>query len=410
MIFFIDEADGIKISYDDLLAKVNNRNEINQYIYTSNIEEIIVNFVASLYYGFDVVLLDSDFSVKELELLGVAEKDLTIKHVIQCHDNVKKFAEVIDKIKSNAKNVRVSIYTSGTTGIPKKFVHSLSVLLRNIKISDKHKDDIWGFAYNITHFAGIQVFLQALMNQNTIINLFNKNLNNADMLLKKYDCNCLSATPTFYRNFIFTHKEENTKVKFVTFGGEKFENDLLMKAKNKFPLAKIRNIYASTEVGSLLSGLNDSFRIPDRLKNLVKISAENHLMIHTSLLGNKNTDKDWYDTNDVVLLNADGSFKILSRDSDFINVGGYKVNPAEVESIILQVDGVLDVAVLSRKNSVLGNILVADIRKDENYLEADLKKDILAILKRELQNFKIPRIFNFVENIERSRTGKKVRK
>lgn len=410
MNFFIDEADGIKISYDDLLGKVNNRNEINQYIYTSNIEEIMVNFVASLYYGFDVVLLDSDFSVKELELLGVTEKELTVKHVIQCHDNVKKFAEVIDKIKTNAKNVRVSIYTSGTTGIPKKFVHSLSVLLRNIKISDKHKDDIWGFAYNITHFAGIQVFLQALMNQNTIINLFNKNLNNADMLLKKYDCNCLSATPTFYRNFIFTHKEENTKVKFVTFGGEKFENDLLMKAKNKFPLAKIRNIYASTEVGSLLSGLNDSFRIPDRLKNLVKISAENHLMIHTSLLENKNTDKDWYDTNDVVLLNADGSFKILSRDSDFINVGGYKVNPAEVERIILQVDGVLDVAVLSRKNSVLGNILVANIRKDENYIEADLKKDILAILKIELQNFKIPRIFNFVENIERSRTGKKVRK
>ena len=410
MNFFIDEADGIKISYDDLLAKVNYRNEINQYIYTSNIEEILVNFVASLYYGFDVVLLDSDFSEKELEFLGVTEKNLTVKHVIQCHDNVKDFAEVIEKIKTNAENVHVSIYTSGTTGTPKKFLHSLSVLLRNIKISDKHKDDIWGFAYNITHFAGIQVFLQALMNQNTIVNLFNKNLSNADMLLKKYDCNCLSATPTFYRNFIFTHKEENTKVKFVTFGGEKFENDLLIKAKNKFPFAKIRNIYASTEVGSLLSGLNDSFKIPDHLKNLVKISAENHLMIHTSLLGNKNADKDWYDTNDVVLLNADGSFKILSRDSDFINVGGYKVNPAEVESVILQVDGVLDVAVLSRENSVLGNILVANIRKDENYIESDLKKNILAVLKRELQNFKIPRMFNFVANIERSRTGKKVRK
>lgn len=410
MNFFIDEADGIKISYDDLLVKVNNRNEINQYIYTSNIEEIMVNFVASLYYGFDVVLLDSDFSVNELRLLGVAEKDLTVKHVIQYHDNVKNFAEVIAKIKTNAENVRVSIYTSGTTGTPKKFVHSLSVLLRNIKIADKHKDDIWGFAYNITHFAGIQVFLQALMNQNTIINLFNKNLNNADMLLKKYDCNCISATPTFYRNFIFTHKDENTKVKFVTFGGEKFENDLLMKAKNKFPFAKIRNIYASTEVGSLLSGINDSFKIPEQLKNLVKISAENHLMIHTSLFGNKNTDEDWYDTNDVVLLNADGSFKILSRDGDFINVGGYKVNPAEVESVILQVDGVLDVAVLSRENSVLGNILVANIRKDENYIEADLKKDILAVLKRELQDFKIPRMFNFVENIERNRTGKKVRK
>ncbi len=410
MIFFLDEAEKIELSYDALLEKINNIREVNQYIYSSSIEKIMVNFVASLYYGFDVVLLDGDFSVKELGLLGVTKKDLTVKQIVRCHDNVKNFDEVIKKIKINADYVQVSIYTSGTTGTPKKFVHSLSVLMRNIKTSEKHKEDIWGFAYNITHFAGIQVFLQALMNKNMIVNLFNKNLNNADMLLKKYKCNSISATPTFYRNFIFTHEEKNTNVKFVTFGGEKFDNDLLIKAKSKFPFAKIRNIYASTEVGSLLSGVNDSFKIPAHLKNLVKISANNHLMIHTSLLKDKSADKDWYDTNDIVLLKNDGSFKILSRESDFINVGGYKVNPTEVESIILQVDGVLDVTVAARANSVLGNILVANIRKDENYTKEALKKDIMAILKRELQNFKIPRIFNFVENIERSRTGKKVRK
>ena len=41
-------------------------------------------------------------------------------------------------------------------------------------------------------------------------------------------------------------------------------------------------------------------------------------------------------------------------------------------------------------NSVLGNILIANIRKDEKYADAELKKKILDTLKGELQYFKIP--------------------
>ena len=229
------------------------------------------------------------------------------------------------------------------------------------------------------------------------------------LLLRKYKCNSISATPTFYRNFIFISNEKNLNLKFVTFGGEKFDNDLLLKAKNKFPNAKIRNIYASTEVGSLLSGINDSFTIPPNLKKVIKISENNHLMIHRSLLQEKNVNDEWYDTNDIVSINKNGTFKILSRESDFINVGGYKVNPLEVESLILKVQGVLDVCITARENSVIGNILVANIRKDKNYSEDELKKSILKILKNELQYFKIPRLFKFVDKIERNRTGKKVR-
>lgn len=410
MDFFIDEANKIKISYNELLARIDTKKEINKYIYSSNIEDVVTDFVASLYYGYDVVLLDGDFTSKELTLLNVTEENLNLKELIKNDKKIKNIDEVIEKIKDNINAVQIAIYTSGTTGAPKKFIHPLSLLMRNIKISEKHSSDIWGFAYNITHFAGVQVFLQALMNKNPIINLFNKNLDNADMLLKKYKCTCISATPTFYRNFIFVHNEVNVNIKYATFGGEKFDNALIVKAKNKFPNAKIRNIYASTEVGSLLSGVNDSFKIPEKLKSLVKISSENHLLIHSSLLEKNKIIDDWYDTNDIVAMNEDGTFKILSRDSDFINVGGYKVNPEEVESCILQINGVLDVAVIGRENSVLGNILIANIRKDEKYADTELKKKILDTLKSELQYFKIPRIINFVDNIERNRSGKKVRK
>lgn len=410
MDFFIDEANKIKISYNELLAGINAKKEIKKYIYSSNIEDVVTDFVASLCYGYDVVLLDGDFTSKELTLLNVTEEDLNLKDPLKNDKKIKNIDEVIEKIKDNINAVQIAIYTSGTTGAPKKFIHPLALLMRNVKISEKHSSDIWGFAYNITHFAGVQVFLQALMNKNPIINLFNKNLDNADMLLKKYKCTCISATPTFYRNFIFVHNEENVNIKFATFGGEKFDNALIVKAKNKFPNAKIRNIYASTEVGSLLSGVNDSFKIPEKLRSLVKISSENHLLIHSSLLEKNKIIDDWYDTNDIVEMNEDGTFKILSRDSDFINVGGYKVNLEEVESCILQINGVLDVAVIGRANSVLGNILVANIRKDEKYADTELKKKILDTLKSELQYFKIPRIINFVDNIERNRSGKKVRK
>jgi hypothetical protein len=45
--------------------------------------------------------------------------------------------------------------------------------LRNIKINENQKNLVWGFAYNPTHMAGLQVFLQAIVNGNSLVNVFN---------------------------------------------------------------------------------------------------------------------------------------------------------------------------------------------------------------------------------------------
>lgn len=409
MLFFIDEVNKLKIDYKYLVEKVGKKYILNKYIYTKNIEDIFINLVSALYYAYDVELIDGDFSSEELSLLKISNESLNLKYKINKQVEIRDVEQLIEQIKLNQDKVKIGIYSSGTTGLPKRFEHSLKSLMRNIKISEKHSKDIWGFAYNITHFAGVQVFLQALMNKNTIVNMFDKNKNFANDLLEKYSCTCISATPTFYRNFIFNNTSINEVIKNVTFGGEKFDNDLLLKAKEKFPKAIIRNIYASTEIGSLLSGNGEAFMVPDNLKNFIRISKNNHLLVHKTLLMKDNISEEWYDTNDIVSLNSEGSFKILNRDSDFINVGGYKVNPLEVEKLILEIEGVLDAVVISRDNSVLGKILVANIKKDAQFLDADLKKNIIKELKNKLQPFKVPRIINFVEKIEYNRSGKKVR-
>lgn len=409
MLFFIDEANKLKIDYKYLVEKVEKKYMLNKYIYTKNLEDIFINLVASLYYAYDIELIDGDFSDVELSLLKISNESLKLTYKINKQVEIKNIEQLIEQIKLNQDKVKIGIYSSGTTGLPKRFEHSLRSLMRNIKISEKHDKDIWGFAYNITHFAGVQVFLQALMNKNTMINIFDKNKNYANDLLEKYNCTCISATPTFYRNFIFNSRNLNEVIKYVTFGGEKLNDDLVLKAKEKFPKAIIRNVYASTEVGSLLSGNGEFFMVPDNLKDFIRISKNNHLLVHKTLLIKDNINEEWYDTNDVVSLNSDGSFRILNRDSDFINVGGYKVNPLEVEKLILEIDGVLDVVVIGRDNSVLGKILVANIKKDVQFSDIDLKNNIIKELKNKLQPFKLPRIINFVEKIKYNRSGKKVR-
>ncbi len=403
-----DSADNL-LSYDDIFSKLSNRKQGKYYIYTSDVCQFIQDVLFGILNGKSLVLLDGDFSHKELANLGLNEADLSKSYIIDEPIQIKDYADFCRAIDNNLDAVKVGIFTSGTTGVPKKFDHTLRSLLRNIKISSKHRDDVWAFAYNCTHFAGMQVLLQAVLNSNTIVNVFGKNAQNANTLIEQYSCNCISATPTYYRNFILTDVTSNPVMKNVTFGGEKFSNALLDKIKQKFPNAKIRNIYASTEVGSLLSGKDESFTIPDSMRELIKISDDRHLLLHKSLVLHVAIDEEWYDTGDIVSLNNDGSFKILSRDSDFINVGGYKVNPLEVEDVIMQVPGVIDAVVYGRDNSVTGKLLVADVVLAADVDFKIIKREILSQVKKELQSYKLPRIIKAVSEIKRSRTGKKVR-
>ena len=323
-IFYIDKSSGSEeISYGRLYKDVSHTISVRHYVRPNDIYLYFKDIVFAMANGKSIALLDRDFTKQELDNLGIGIEELSEECTIDSPVPINNHKDLIEAIERNQDSVRLGIYTSGTTGKPKRFDHTVRSLLRNIKVSGKHGKDIWGFAYNCTHFAGIQVFLQALMNENTLVNIFDENAQCANEYLTGYGCNCISATPTYYRNFILVDDMSNKNMYNVTFGGEKFSNSILEKVKQKFPNAKIRNVYASTEVGSLLSGRDESFFIPDSMKELIRISPENHLLLHRSIVLHKDIEENWYDTNDIVKINADGSFKILSRDSDFINVGEY---------------------------------------------------------------------------------------
>jgi acyl-CoA synthetase (AMP-forming)/AMP-acid ligase II len=117
-------------------------------------------------------------------------------------------------------------------------------------------------------------------------------------------------------------------------------------------------------------------------------------------------ENNWYRTGDLVELFDNGKFKFKNRKSEMINVGGYKVNPTEIEDIIKEVIGVVDVTVFGRTNSVMGEIVVANVIKEEKVDKEILNEKIKEITKLRLQEYKLPRSIKFVDSFELTRTGK----
>ncbi|MBF1591671.1 MAG: long-chain fatty acid--CoA ligase, partial [Prevotella shahii] len=99
-----------------------------------------------------------------------------------------------------------------------------------------------------------------------------------------------------------------------------------------------------------------------------------------------------------------GLFKFKSRKNELINVGGYKVNPSEVEEVLNCVKGIQQSLVYGKPNSLLGNVLCAEVKLEDKSTLTEL--DIRQTLKDKLQDFKIPRRIKFVDNFSLTRTGK----
>ena len=255
--------------------------------------------------------------------------------------------------------------------------------------------------------AGLQVFFQAFENQNTLVNVFNKSREYVYQQIREKGITHISATPTFYR-LLLPFEQAYESVIRVTLGGEKSDQHLYDSIMKIFPNAKINNVYASTEAGSLFAAKGDCFQIPESIKDKFKV-VDDELLIHKSLLGSSESFKftdDYYHSGDLIewVDEAQGLFRFKSRKNELINVGGYKVNPGEVEVAIQDIEGVRQAMVYGKANSILGNVLCADVVLEPGFELTEL--DIKKVLSSQLQDFKVPRRIKFLEEISLTRTGK----
>ena len=400
MTFLFDS--GKVYGYEDLLRVLNESKIYYPYYKTFNLFSYFVNLIRALTASQPLVLLDSDINSSEINGLDESKVNVAENIVPASFQNMDEVVAAVRNSKSE-----ITIFTSGTTGQPKKVVHNIVTLTRAVRIGDRYKGQIWAYAYNPTHMAGLQVFFQALENQNTLVNVFNQSREYIYQQIREKGITHISATPTFYR-LLLPFEQGYKSVIRVTLGGEKSEQHLYDSIMKIFPNAKFNNVYASTEAGSLFAAKGDCFQIPEAIKDKFKV-VDDELLIHKSLLGSSDDFKftdDYYHSGDLIewVDDVQGLFRFKSRKNELINVGGYKVNPGEVEVAILDIEGVRQAMVYGKANSILGNVLCADVVLEPGFTLTGL--DIKKVLSSQLQDFKVPRRIKFVEEISLTRTGK----
>ena len=325
------------------------------------------------------------------------------------HDLAHSLGHLRERILQSTS--RITLYTSGTTGTPKPIHQSVSNLTRAVQIAPKHNEDVWGLAYQPTKIAALQVILQAICNGNTIVNLFDRPIDEARKFVRSWNISHLSATPTYFR-LLAADSSPFPTVRAVTVGGEVCDTALRAKLQVLFPHAKFRNVYASSEMGTLLHSSDDCFEVTNSLREYVRIH-EGRLWIHQSLVAENLHDQcidGFWDSGDEVQVVEENPLrlKITGRRTDWINVGGTKVNPHDVEKILRDMPGVLDARVFGVANSVTGQIVAAELSK-ESGTELDL-----ALIRRELQrtlpSTAVPRLMTVRDTVTSTETLKKERR
>lgn len=322
---------------------------------------------------------------------------------------------------SNVTSTQWILATSGTTGTPKLIAHSLASVTRSVKRDTvRGAEFVWGLLYDPSRFAGLQVVLQALLSASLLVVAETVDVDAQLDVLVRHGVNALSATPSLWRNLLMDGRIKACPLRQITLGGEIADQQILDALRRCFPAAKIVHIYASTEAGTAFSvhdcrpGFPAAWLQGSDSPVPLRIRGDGHLLVRPAELPEgaeivSRLDAEGYlDTEDIVRLEGDRVL-FAGRASGAINVGGNKVVPESVEQHLRCVEGVLDVRVIGKKNSIMGQLVAAQIVSRPGVDREALRGSIVSYCRVHLEKWQTPAFISFVDELEETAAGKRER-
>ena len=216
----------------------------------------------------------------------------------------------------------------------------------------------------------------------------------------------------------------SNKIDFIETGAAPMSEDDMEKLCKLLPNTRLYNTYASTETGIICThNYNSDYCVAGCLGKPMKhaklfISESGTIICsgETLMTGYVNDeeltsevlrDGNVY-TNDKGFIDSEGRLQLLGRDDDIINVGGYKVNPIEVENVALAFPNMADCICIADNHPVLGTVLrLLVVMQESNTLN---KKQLAQMLLTKLEKYKVPQLYTQVESVKRTYNGKLDRK
>ena len=317
------------------------------------------------------------------------------------------------------------LMTSGTAGAPKMAGHDVTTL--SAPIRPVSAPPVWATFYDIRRYGGVTIFFRAIIGGGALI-LSQAGESVTDHLarLGRHGVTHLSGTPSHWRRALMTPALCSIAPSYVRMSGEIADQAVLDALRTAFPDAGMGHAFASTEAGvgfdvnDGLAGFPASFvgigqgdvdiKIEDGTLRLRSQRTAYHY-VGAGAPRLRDGD-DFVDTGDMVELRGD-RYHFVGRRGGIINVGGNKVNPEEVETVINRHPSVSASLVKARKNPITGAIVAADVVLKDQSLNGDaaarIQREIVQTCREHVADYKVPALVRFVPSLPVSESGKLLR-
>lgn len=437
------------VSFQDKVAIVNKEKSFTYSQLFNNIERIKKNIIENRIDSGEVVTIVGDYSFDNISLLLALYQNRNIIVPIssnlenEVHAKIQEsFSTKSISFESNRFNVRnhiasnphsmikslqdkkrsgLILFSSGSTGKPKAMIHDFDNLVNHYQDKKEKSMNMIVFLM-FDHIGGLNTLLNILSMGVTMIIPENRNPDHICKLVQDYKIRVLPSSPTFLNLILMSKSHEKYDLKslrMITYGTEVMPEALLLKLKDIFPKTKLLQTFGTSETGisgtSSKSSNSTFMKLDDPNVDYKIVNNELWLKSKTQVMGYLNSSMDsftndgWFKTGDLVNETEDGFIKIIGRNKELINVGGEKVLPNEVESVIFSMDIVEDVLVYGESNIITGQTVVCDIVVNVDIETKEAKKLLRKFCKTNLDGFKIPTKVNIVNRTNFSNRFKKVR-
>ena len=407
--------------------------------------------------GHPVILFDKN--IKRYELDQFIE-NLSINHLILSNQLTSEISykdeqsEKIDKIESSflktraAENKQIFLegdficqFTSGTNGLSKACIRTEEAIFNEVietnKMLNISKEDHFLILPPIHHSYGLIAGVLLPLCCGCRVQFVNQFIP-ADVLklLNEKQINVLFAVPFMYKILIESLKQviaikkihyNFEHLKYCFSAGAPLDPDLLSLFYSLFH-QRIYNDYGSTETGVMCLNIDeghiDAAGIPvdykidivDENKNVLPLGHIGNILVSGKSLFRKYavfnptydsdiTNGTWL-TGDIGYKNEEGYIFVKGRANNMINISGCKVDPVEVENVLLQYPGIKQAVVVGIEKEYLDHYLTAFIVIDRNIKETD----IFDFCKKRLTDYKVPRAIRIIDEIPKTQTGRIIRK
>ncbi len=432
----------------------------NVALFAKNSAYFIFSYMAIASLGGVVVPLNTMLTPREIAFIL---KDAEVKHVITDKDlnfsgqfgegdlpPVKAFINDIEKELSEnnypdsaAINIQdsdpcVILYTSGTTGRPKGALLSHSNLVSNAKAfsiaTESGPDDNTLCVLPIFHSFGWTCCIGTALYNGASITVVETFLpKDVIATIRDQGITMVMGVPAMYNFYNSLAKPEDLAgVRLFASGGASLPIEILEKFHEKtkkhviegYGLSEASPVVAfnplsRTKPGSIGRPVQDiKVKIVDNNGNELGCREIGELLVQgpNVMLGYYNLPAEsavalkngWLYTGDLAYQDEDGYIFIVDRKKDMIIVSGLNVYPREVEEILYQYPAIKEAAAIGVPDKSRGESVRAYVVLEEN-MTLD-KKDLMAFLKENLAQFKIPREIIEIETLPKNATGKILKK